>query len=217
MATLPKYPPLPQPIAEKGSNLCNRTWAIFFQALLEQAAASGGVSSVAMTVPSIFAVAGSPVTSSGTLAVTLATQAAAIVFAGPTSGGAATPTFRALVATDLAGLAGTYTPTLTNVANLDASTAYACQYLRVGATVTVSGKVDVDPTAAGSAQLGISLPIASNFATAQQCAGTAFAPAIAGQGAAILGDTTNDRAQMQWIAVDTTNQAMYFTFTYQVV
>jgi hypothetical protein len=170
-----------------------------------------------MTVPSIFAVAGSPVTSSGTLAVTLATQAAAIVFAGPTSGGAATPTFRALVATDLAGLAGTYTPTLTNVANLDASTAYACQYLRVGATVTVSGKVDVDPTAAGSAQLGISLPIASNFATAQQCAGTAFAPAIAGQGAAILGDTTNDRAQMQWIAVDTTNQAMYFTFTYQVV
>src|SRR5688500_4743620 len=33
---------------------------------------------------------------------------------------------------------GTYTPTLTNTTNLDGSTAYECQYLRVGNTVTVS-------------------------------------------------------------------------------
>ena len=111
----------------------------------------------------------------------------------------------------------TYTPTLTNVANLDASTAYQCQYHRVGAVVTVSGKVDVDPTAAVSTQLGISLPIASNFGAAQDCCGTAFANAIAGQGAAILADTTNDRAQMEWIAADLTNKSMYFTFVYRIV
>jgi hypothetical protein len=53
-----------------------------------------------MTVPSILSVSGSPVTTSGTLAVTLATQSANLVFAGPTTGVAATPTFRALVAAD---------------------------------------------------------------------------------------------------------------------
>lgn len=61
----------------------------------------GTVTSVALTVPSILSVSGSPVTTSGTFAVTLATQTANTVFAGPTTGGAATPTFRALVKADL--------------------------------------------------------------------------------------------------------------------
>lgn len=112
---------------------------------------------------------------------------------------------------------GTYTPTLTNVANLDASTAYACQYMRVGATITVSGKVDVDPTAAGNTQLGISLPVASALTQQEQCAGTAFASGIAGQGAAIRADATNDRAELVFIAADLTNQPMYFQFTYRVL
>lgn len=114
--------------------------------------------------------------------------------------------------------AGTYTPTLTNVANLTASTAYECQYLQVGATVTVSGKADVDPTApAVSTQLGISLPVASNIGATEDCAGTAACPAISGQCAAILGDAANNRAQMEWISADITNQPMYFTFSYQVI
>lgn len=112
---------------------------------------------------------------------------------------------------------GIYTPTLTNVANVAASTAYVCQWMRVGDMVTVTGKVDVDPTAAVSTQLGISLPVSTNLANAEECAGTAYCPAIAGQGAAILGDVANDRAQMQWIAVDVTNQPMYFTFGYRVI
>lgn len=112
---------------------------------------------------------------------------------------------------------GTYTPTLTNVANLDASTAYACQYLRVGNTVTVSGKVDIDPTLAATVtQLGISLPIASNFTAQEQCGGTAAASGIAGQVAAIRADATNDRAELVYVSGDITNQSMYFSFTYVV-
>lgn len=65
------------------------------------AAGSGTVTSVAMTVPAELSVAGSPVTTTGTLAVTKATQTANTVWAGPTSGGAAQPAFRALVAADL--------------------------------------------------------------------------------------------------------------------
>lgn len=113
---------------------------------------------------------------------------------------------------------GTYTPTLTNVANLDASTAYQCQWIRVGNVVTVTGKVDVDPTTTATVtRLGISLPLASNLVNAEDCAGSASASGIASQCAAILADGVNDRAQMEWIATDVTNQAMYFTFSYEIL
>jgi hypothetical protein len=65
---------------------------------------SGTVTSVAMTVPSILSVAGSPITASGTLAVTLASQSANTVFAAP-DGAGGTPTFRSLVADDIPSLA----------------------------------------------------------------------------------------------------------------
>lgn len=69
---------------------------------------SGTVTSVGLSLPSIFSVSGSPVTTSGTLTGTLANQSANVVFAGPTTGGAATPTFRALVTADLANDLVTY-------------------------------------------------------------------------------------------------------------
>lgn len=60
-----------------------------------------GVTSVGLTAPTEFNVAGSPVTSSGTIALTWTNETANFVFAGPTSGGAATPGFRALVPADI--------------------------------------------------------------------------------------------------------------------
>ena len=113
---------------------------------------------------------------------------------------------------------GTYTPELNNTANVAASTAYACQFIRVGRTVTVTGKVDVDPTLTATlTQLGISLPFPSVFAEAEDCAGVAFASGVAGQGAAIRADVGNDRAEMVFISGNIANQPMYFTFTYTVM
>lgn len=113
---------------------------------------------------------------------------------------------------------GTYTPTLTLVNNLSTATTYECQYLRVGNTVNVGGKVDIDPIlVATSTQLGISLPIASDFGANEDCGGSAFASGIAGQGAAIRGDATNNRAELIYISSDITNQSMYFNFTYQII
>jgi len=65
---------------------------------------TGTVTSVGLSLPSIFTVTGSPVTTSGTLTATLATETANYVFAGPTSGAAAAPSFRALVSTDIPAL-----------------------------------------------------------------------------------------------------------------
>jgi len=62
------------------------------------------VTSVALSLPSIMSVSGSPVTSSGTLTGTLTTQSVNTLFAGPSSGAAATPTFRALTTADIPAL-----------------------------------------------------------------------------------------------------------------
>ena len=66
--------------------------------------ALGTVTSVAPAAPVEFVVSGSPVTTSGTLTFTKATETANTVWAGPTSGGAAQPTFRALVSADVPAL-----------------------------------------------------------------------------------------------------------------
>lgn len=74
-------------------------------------AAAAGVTSVAFADGSstpIFTVTGSPVTSTGTLTNTLKTQTANTVFAGPSSGSAAQPGFRSLVAADIPSLSAVY-------------------------------------------------------------------------------------------------------------
>lgn len=65
----------------------------------------GTVTSVGLSMPAIFSVANSPVVGAGTLTVTLGTQGANKVWAGPSSGADATPTFRALVSDDIPSLA----------------------------------------------------------------------------------------------------------------
>ncbi|WP_208866727.1 hypothetical protein [Burkholderia reimsis] len=62
---------------------------------------AGTVTSVGVSMPGIYSVTGSPITTSGTITVTLSTQSANTVFAGPSSGAAAAPTFRALVGGDI--------------------------------------------------------------------------------------------------------------------
>jgi hypothetical protein len=66
---------------------------------------AGSVTSVGLALPaSVFNVTGSPVTTTGTLTGTLATQPINTLFAGPASGSAGTPTFRSLVTADIPAL-----------------------------------------------------------------------------------------------------------------
>lgn len=114
-------------------------------------------------------------------------------------------------------LSGTYTPTLTNVANLDGSTAYACQYMRVGDVVTVSGRFDVDITTISTlTQLDISLPIASALTAANQAGGTASTVSGVNDHAGIMADATNDRVSVVWQTSSGSAFSMFFSFTYLV-
>lgn len=69
-----------------------------------QTVPQGSVTSVDMTVPSIFSIGGNPITSSGILALTLNNQAQNVILAGPASGSGAV-TFRALAPSDIPSLA----------------------------------------------------------------------------------------------------------------
>ena len=112
---------------------------------------------------------------------------------------------------------GTYTPTLTNVTNVAASTAYPCQYMRVGSTVTVSGKVTIDPTATSATELGMSLPVVSNFANEEECAGTAADNANNNHPVRIIADSTNNRAAFVFTPSGSTSADYAFIFMYQII
>jgi len=103
----------------------------------------------------------------------------------------------AQLSTDLNIVNGTYTPTPTNVTNVAASTVYLTTYTRIGNHVIVSGKIDIDPTASGAATvLRLSLPIASNFTTAEDAGGAVFAVGV-NQGYSISASPANDELNFQ--------------------
>jgi len=134
----------------------------------QQSGAGGGLFSLAM--PSIFNVSPTPPSSSAT--VTLASQTANLVFAGPPSGSAGTPAFRALVNGDLPlinlaskvtgvlpipnGGTGTATPTMT---------AGACMLLTgTFPNLTFSATCGANGSAQGSASpAATTLTITHNF------------------------------------------------------
>jgi hypothetical protein len=74
----------------------------------------GTVTSVGLSMPSIFTVSGSPVTTTGTLTATLNSQAANTFLAAP-NGASGTPTFRTIVAADIPTLNQNTTGTASNV------------------------------------------------------------------------------------------------------
>jgi len=112
---------------------------------------------------------------------------------------------------------GTYKPTLTIVQNIDVATAFDCQWQRVGNTVTVSGRVDIDPTATGQVILGLTLPVTTaNFTADQQVAGTVAAAGVAGQSGAAVAVVGAQTARLQYVASDSASRAMRFIFMYQI-
>lgn len=116
---------------------------------------------------------------------------------------------------------GTYTPTITGVANLAASTPGVCLYLRVGNKVMVFGSVSLDPTAAAptTTTVGISLPIASDLALSTDLNGTGVCAAALTGGnspAVIYGDATNNRAELQFSAGNVANIFWTFSFMYEL-
>lgn len=146
-------------------------------------AGSGSVTSVALSLPSIFTVSGSPVTTSGTLTATLASQTANTFFAAP-NGTAGAPTFRAIVAADIPTLNQNTTgsaATLTTARNINGVafngsaditiTASTTNTLTFGSYLTgtsfngsAAATIAVDATSANTASKVVARDASGNFA-----------------------------------------------------
>lgn len=150
----------------------------------------GTVTSVGLTDSStapIFVTTGgtNPVVASGTLTLTLKTQTAAFVFAGPATGLAAQPAFRLIVATDIptlnqntTGNAATATTAAACSGNAaTATTAAACSGNAATATTAATLSATLTTAKGGTGVVGSSLGAAAGVALADK--GT-WTPAVAG-------------------------------------
>lgn len=111
---------------------------------------AGSVSSVALadgSIAPIFTISGSPVTGTGTLTETLATESANSIFAGPTSGGVAQPTFRSLTAADLPAGVPTAAANPTGTVGLTAVNGSAATYPRSDSAPALSQTINPTWTA----------------------------------------------------------------------
>jgi hypothetical protein len=109
----------------------------------------GTVTSVALTTPGVlYSVSGSPITTSGTLALNLIAQNANTVLAGPVSGGAANPSFRALVSADIPNNAANTTGTSSNITATTNSTLISLPSL-ILPTSQLSGTVSLTTQVSG--------------------------------------------------------------------
>lgn len=113
---------------------------------------------------------------------------------------------------------GSFTPTLSNVANIAARTAYLAMWSKNGRMVTVSGRVDITATAANTAtELTMTLPFASDFSQEYECAGTLSS--FQGYAGNISGATAgaSDVARFRLKPGDTTSNAYFFIFQYRIL
>jgi hypothetical protein len=110
------------------------------------------VTSVAVTMPAEFSVAGSPITSTGTIAVTKAVEAENTVYAGPTVAPSAAPTFRSLVAADIPTIAQTQ---VTGLVSSLAGKVPATRSLLTTGSLTIDGGSSADLSADRTFALGL--------------------------------------------------------------
>jgi hypothetical protein len=112
---------------------------------------------------------------------------------------------------------GTYTPTLTPSFNLDSATAKTTMYTRIGNIVTVTGIMEINPTASSSVcLLDISLPIDpdNNFANLEEAAGVAGGLSYAS--GEINAKTTSKLVRLSIYSPVTTNNQISFSFSYRL-
>lgn len=118
---------------------------------------------------------------------------------------------------NLGVVASTYTPTYTNNLNTTAYTAQPCTYQRIGAIISVACYVDVTVTGSGTTSIRLTLPVASNFTSAAQAAGTSAINITNNSQGVVLSDAATDLAQVNWVAGGSGTYGLTFIFQYQVL
>lgn len=127
---------------------------------------------------------------------------------------------------DIAGLLtganiyGTYTPTLTGITNVSASSANASGWIRIGNAVLVFTRLSVTATAAtAQTVIDVSLPVASNFGAVSQCVGAGSVLTATTEVAAVSvqANSTDDVARLIFVSSATSARNYTVVFGYIVI
>ncbi|MFT3750980.1 MAG: hypothetical protein QM768_21885 [Agriterribacter sp.] len=195
----------------------NRSWSV------------GTVSSVGLSLPSIFSVSGSPVTGSGTLSATLASQTANYVFAAP-NGSSGTPAFRALVAADIPSHnhtqsnitdlptvgEGIFTASTSLTAVLSAS-GDSLGYMRVGSSVVVWGQITGLTNVASNHKIRLTLPVTTSFPNSDKhSVGVARITGSYTGDKEIVPVASQNQVEIAWTSGSTGAFIIRFNFSYRV-
>lgn len=138
----------------------------------------------------------------------------------PQEGSTASPTptsFLNLTDRYIAGMLdveyGTYTPTFSNLSNLDSVTSLIFYYQRIGNQVMVKGTATVDPTAAGAGSFEMTIPISSDFNDVKDAIGTICNH---GDQGLVSANIANDTAEIDVDFAGATSATMCLDFWYVI-
>jgi hypothetical protein len=196
-------------------------------AACSSASSGATVASVGLSLPADFTVSNSPVTTTGTLTAVWAVQAANLIHAGPSTGSAAAPTWRALAAADIptpltsstSGNAATATALAstpsqcsagqysTGVTAAGTANCATVQYSNLGGSVptwnqSTSGNANTATTTTGNAATATALA-----ATPSQCPAGQYATGVTASG------TANCAVFLQTITFSTSGSSLPTTGT----
>jgi hypothetical protein len=117
-----------------------------------------------------------------------------------------------------AGMSGTWTPTGTSTTNIASATPRLARWVRTGNVVSFAGEFDAAATAAGAAELRLSLPLPSTFSTNYQASGilAAGSSVLAGRICALSASPFN-LLRLLWLAPDSSARAFNYSGSYEVL
>lgn len=110
----------------------------------------------------------------------------------------------------------TWTPTLVNTTNVDASVLSTAWYIRVGSFVYFALQLSIDPTATAATLVEFTLPVASNFSSAAHMTGVVHSSSGSVSGF-LNGNTTDDRGQINFTAGATANSTAWAVGSYRIL
>lgn len=119
-----------------------------------------------------------------------------------------------------ANIYNTYTPTLTSITNVSASSANVSGWIRIGNAVLVFAQISVTATAATALTvIDLSLPVASALSAATQVVGSGSILTAGTEvaGVAVSANAANDRARATFVSTSTAARTYTLVFGYIVI
>lgn len=115
-----------------------------------------------------------------------------------------------------AATVGTYTPTVDIIQGVASVIPYVHNYVRIGNLVIVTGSMALLTASSGEKYLGVPLPIPSDLQSSLQLSGS-ISSSMSNTGMYITGDSSANRAFINYISTAQADPVLSYCFSYPVL